>query len=286
MADHGHEIITLNDVHFAYRTEAVLRDITLNVKAGEVIGIIGPNGVGKSTLLKILAALYEPTRGNYRLCGKPIKEWKRKEIAKRIGFVPQGIELSFAFTVSEVVAMGRFPYLQGLNALDAQGAEKVEQALQLMDLKGLEHRLFPSLSGGEKQRVLIASVLAQDTNVFLLDEPTSALDLKHQITILKLFRHLSRSQQKAVVLVTHEVNLASQFCDRLILLHKGKIVKDGPPDEVLQFNLIREVYGVDVYIDINPFTDSIYILPFDLKNGADHRLGRNTTPNDAASFSD
>ena len=122
-------------------------------------------------------------------------------------------------------------------------------------------------SGGEKQRVLIASVLAQDTDVFLLDEPTAALDLKHQISILKLLRRLSKQQQKAVVLVTHEVNLASQFCDRLILLNEGKIVKDGRPDEVLQFNLIRAVYGVDVYIDINPFTNSIYILPFDLKNG-------------------
>ncbi len=163
--------------------------------------------------------------------------------------------------------MGRFPYLQGLSAIDEQGPEKVRQALQMMDLEGLEHRLFPSLSGGEKQRVLIASTLAQDTDIFLLDEPTASLDLKHQIAILKLFKHLSQTQNKAVILVTHEVNLASQFCDRLILLNEGRIVKDGRPAEVLQFNLIREVYGVDVYIDINPFTNAIYILPFDLKNG-------------------
>jgi iron complex transport system ATP-binding protein len=267
MADADQTIISLQDVTFAYRDTPVLHHIHLSVKRGEVIGIIGPNGVGKSTLLKILAALYEADEGRYQLFGRELKSYKRKEIARRIGYVPQGIELSFAFSVGQVVAMGRFPYLQGISAIDQQGQAKVEQALQLMDLKGLEHRLFPSLSGGEKQRVLIASVLAQDTDVFLLDEPTAALDLKHQISILKLLRRLSKQQQKAVVLVTHEVNLASQFCDRLILLNEGKIVKDGRPDEVLQFNLIRAVYGVDVYIDINPFTNSIYILPFDLKNG-------------------
>lgn len=268
MASTHSAIIGLQNVTFAYREIPVLRNINLTVYPGEVIGIIGPNGVGKSTLLKILAALYEPNQGRYRLFDRSLKNYKRKEIARRIGYVPQGIELSFAFSVKQVVAMGRFPYLQGLSAIDDQGPEMVERALQLMDLKGLEDRLFPSLSGGEKQRVLIASVLAQDTDVFLLDEPTAALDLKHQISILKILRQLSKTEQKAVVLVTHEVNLASQFCDRLILLSNGEIVKDGRPDEVLQFNLIREVYGVDVYIDINPFTNSIYILPFDLKNGS------------------
>ncbi len=266
MAPNGNAIISLQNVTFAYRETAVLHHIDLAIYPGEIIGIIGPNGVGKSTLLKILAALYEPNQGHYRLLDQPLKNYKRKEIARRIGYVPQGIELSFAFSVTQVVAMGRFPYLQGLSAIDEQGPDMVERALQLMDLKGLEHRLFPSLSGGEKQRVLIASVLAQDTDVLLLDEPTAALDLKHQISILKILRQLGKAQQKAVVLVTHEVNLASQFCDRLILLSNGKIVKDGRPDEVLQFNLIREVYGVDVYIDINPFTNSIYILPFELKN--------------------
>ena len=267
MADAGRAIISLQDVTFAYREAPVLHDINLSVEPGEVIGIIGPNGVGKSTLLKILAALYEPNKGEYVLFNTPLNKWKRKEIARRVGYVPQGMELSFAFSVGEVVAMGRFPYLQGLSALDEEGPQKVRQALQMMDLEGLEHRLFPSLSGGEKQRVLIASALAQNTDIFLLDEPTAALDLKHQIAILKLLKQLSQTQQKAVVLVTHEVNLASQFCDRLILLNDGRIVKDGGPADVLQFNLIREVYGVDVYIDINPFTNAIYILPFDLKNG-------------------
>ena len=261
-----HVLINLENVAFAYSEKTVLFDINLKIKSGEVIGIIGPNGVGKSTLLKILATLYEPEQGSYQLFGRPLQHWKRKEIARTIGYVPQGVELSFAFTVKEVVAMGRFPYLKGIPGSDPEGEEIVQHVLQLMDLKGLENRLFPSLSGGEKQRVIIASILAQDTDVFLLDEPTSALDLKHQIAILKLLKSLSKEQGKSVVFVTHEVNLAAQFCDWLLLLSKGRIVKKGRPDEVLQFNLIRDVYGVDVYIDINPFTGSIYILPFDLKN--------------------
>jgi len=259
------EIIRLENITFGYGAAPVLLDIDLSIGSGEMIGIIGPNGVGKSTLLKILAALFSAQKGTYHLFGKPLQQWKRKELARRIGYVPQGIDLSFAFTVKEVVAMGRFPYLRGIPASDPLGEEAVERALRQMDLQEFARRLFPSLSGGEKKRVLIASVLAQDTDVFLLDEPTSALDLKHQIAILKLLKQLSQTQDKTVVLVTHEVNLAAQFCDRLVLLNKGKIVKDGKPDEVLQFNLIREVYGVDVYIDINPFTHSIYILPFDLK---------------------
>lgn len=263
------EIIDLQNVTFAYGEKEVLFDINLKIHSGEVLGIIGPNGVGKSTLLKILAALYEPQKGHYHLLGKNLKSWKRKEIAKTIGYVPQGVELSFAFTVKEVVAMGRYPYLQGIPGADPDGDKMVQRALRLTDLKGLENRLFPSLSGGEKQRVLIASVLAQDTALFLLDEPTSALDLKHQIAILKLLKSLSKDEGKSVALVTHEVNLAAQFCDRLLLLSEGRIVKKGRPDEVLQFNLIRDVYGVDVYIDINPFTNSIYILPFDLKGTND-----------------
>jgi len=258
-------VIHLQNVTFSYNGKAVLKNIELTVRSGEFVGIIGPNGAGKSTLLKIMAALYQPTNGFYTLYGKSLKHWKRKEIARKIGYVPQSVDLTFPFTVRQVIEMGRYPYFNGIIGGDAGGETFVNKAMELTDLHGLENRLFPSLSGGEKQRVIIASVLAQNTDIMLLDEPTAALDLKHQIAVLKLLKNLVVNEQKTVVLVTHEINLAAQFCNRLYLLNDGQLAKQGPPDEVLQFNLIQEVYGVNVYIDINPFTHSIYILPFELK---------------------
>ncbi len=257
--------IRLQKVNFAYQQKPVLHDINLQIKSGEFIGIIGPNGVGKSTLLKVMAALLPVQDGTFFLFQKLIKDWKRKVIARQIGYVPQSVDLTFPFTVRQVIEMGRYPYFTGLIGGDAQGEQFVKKAIRLTDLNGLEGRMYTSLSGGEKQRVIIASVLAQNTPILLLDEPTASLDLKHQIAILKLLKQLSNNENKTVVLVTHEVNLAAQFCDRLYLLDQGRIVKAGPPTEVLQFNLIQQVYGVNVYIDINPFTNSIYILPYDLK---------------------
>lgn len=264
--------IRLQKVTFAYQNKPVLKHLDLEISTGEFVGIIGPNGVGKSTLLKIMAALYSPTQGCYYLYGQRLKNWKRKEIAREIGYVPQNVELTFPFTVRQVIEMGRYPYFTGIIGSDTQGQVFVEKAIELTDLQGLENRLFPSLSGGEKQRVIIASVLAQNTSIMLLDEPTASLDLKHQIAILKLLKNLVTTENKTVVLVTHEINLAAQFCDRLYLLHQGQIVKEGRPDDVLQFNLIQEVYGVNVYIDINPLTQSIYILPYELKEGGKKKV--------------
>lgn len=259
------EIIHLKNVSFAYPKTEVLKNIDLKIWPGEFVGIIGPNGVGKSTLLKLMGALLPVEKGEFFLFNRPLSSWKRKAIARQVGYVPQSVELTFPFTVRQVIEMGRYPYFTGLIGGDPESEQFVQKAIQLTDLTGLENRMYNSLSGGEKQRVIIASVLAQNTPVLLLDEPTSSLDLKHQIAVLKLLKQLSLNEKKTVVLVTHEINLAAQFCDRLYLLHKGKIVKEGPPAEVLQFNLIQQVYGVNVYIDINPFTNSIYILPYELK---------------------
>jgi iron complex transport system ATP-binding protein len=149
--------------------------------------------------------------------------------------------------------------------LDEGAHFAVEYALETMDLKTMRHRSFLTLSGGEKQRTVIASALAQQTDIILLDEPTSSLDLKHQQQIYRILRRLTRDENKLVLLVTHDINLSAQFCNRLILLDKGRIIADGPPHEVLKFQLIQQVYGVKVYIDVNPFTDTVYILPYDTK---------------------
>ena len=247
---------------FSYFENPALKEINFTVREAEFVGIIGPNGAGKSTLIKIIAALLDNYTGQITLHNQKIEEIDRRTFAQKVAYVPQSIELNFHFNVQEVVRMGRFSHLSGLFAEDPEGENAVTRALIHMDLKHLQHRSFTTLSGGEKQRVIIASTLAQESGLLLLDEPTTALDLRHQQMILSRLKKLSNAEQKTILLVTHDINLAAQFCDRLILMNEGAIVADGTPEDVLNFRLIQKVYGVKVYIDRNPFTKSIYVLPY------------------------
>jgi iron complex transport system ATP-binding protein len=257
-------MLDIQQLHFSYQTGPPLfQGIDLHISPAEFIGIIGPNGAGKSTLIKLIGGLLEPGQGHILLDQKAIQAYPKKELARMIGYVPQSVDLAFDFIVHEVVKMGRYPYLRGMLHEDNGDQAEVASALQRMDLQGLQNRPFSALSGGEKQRVIIASVLAQQANILLLDEPTSSLDLKHQQSIYRILKKLSREERKTIIIVTHDINLAAQFCERLILLDKGAVLADGPPDQVLQFQLIQKVYGVKVYIDVNPFTKSLYIIPFD-----------------------
>jgi iron complex transport system ATP-binding protein len=256
-------ILQAEEISVTFGDTKVIDEASFDIAPGSFLGIIGPNGAGKTTLLRILGGLLRPDRGAVTWKDKPLLLLSRQEIARLIGYVPQGVDLAFPFTVREVVKMGRYTHSRGMLAIDEKGAGVVDAALDWMDLKELAGRPFTQLSGGEKQRVLIASALAQEPALMLLDEPTSALDLKHQQSIYRMLQKLSETAGKTIVIVTHDINLAAQFCSRLILLHKGRIIKDGTPDDVLRFPVIQEVYGVKVYIDINPFTESIYILPYD-----------------------
>lgn len=258
--------ITIHSVQHYFGSRQVLSDININVSSGEFLGIIGPNGAGKSTLLKILAGILPFGFGKIKIGDQEIEKIRRKDLAMLIGYVPQGVDVPFDFSVRDVVELGRYPYQRGFAQKDKLSSTVVDHALEWMDLQELQDRIFTNLSGGEKQRAIIASALAQEPEILLLDEPTSALDLKHQQQIYRILRDFSVKEKKTVILVTHDINLAAQFCDRLILLHKGKLHADGPPEEVLQFPVIQEVYGVKVYIDVNPFTKSIYILPYDTQN--------------------
>lgn len=243
----------------------VIGNADFRVDSGTFLGIIGPNGAGKSTLMRLMAGLLIPGSGAVELAGRPLTGYSREEVARNIGYVPQGVDLEFPFTVREVVTMGRYAHREGVFSTDPQGGKTVHAALQWMDLTALEHRPYTQLSGGEKQRTIIASTLAQEPHLLLLDEPTSALDLKHQQAIYRILGRLCSEEGKTIVIVTHDINLAAQFCSRLILMDRGRIIADGLPDDVLKFRVIQEVYGVKVYIDVNPFTKSIYILPYDTR---------------------
>ncbi|MCB0282574.1 MAG: heme ABC transporter ATP-binding protein [Calditrichaeota bacterium] len=258
-------MLKTENLHFSYTDNPFIENVSIAINDGEYVGIIGPNGSGKSTLIKIFAGLIAPQAGQVHVQANNISNHSRKQIAKLMAYVPQTVEISFDFIVRDVVAMGRFPHSQNLLVKDNESLSVVDQVIKKVHLEKLQYRNFSELSGGEKQRVVIASAIAQQTDLILLDEPTSALDLRHQQEIYMLLKKLTQNESKTVVVVTHDINLAAQYCDRLILLNNGKVIKDGTPDEVLKFPVIQDVYGVKVYIDINPFTKSLYILPYDLQ---------------------
>jgi iron complex transport system ATP-binding protein len=244
--------IALVNAGFKYGRQVILHDINLQTSAGEFLGVIGPNGCGKSTLLKCMCGLLRPYRGRVVLNGLDLAENNHGYTARNIALVPQNVALPPLFTVMDIVLMGRTPHLKLLQyegkldisiAIDAMEAT---QTLQLADKRVNE------LSGGEKQRVLIARALAQQAGILLLDEPTANLDINFQAEILNFVRQLCRDKGLSVVSALHDLNLASQYCDRIIMLKDGKICRQGNPWEALDTAAIRDIYGVDVSVYPHP----------------------------------
>jgi iron complex transport system ATP-binding protein len=251
-------------VRFRYRDDWVIDDVSISVGDGETVAVIGPNGSGKSTLLKILAGLLVPQEGRVLLSGVELSDLSRREISQKIALVSQDGGGAFPFSVRDVVLMGRAPYLSGF-ALEKRGDfERAEWAMRVTDLTGLSDRLMTELSGGERQRAFIARALAQDTGLLLLDEPTAYLDIGHQVAVSGLLRRLHREYHKTVVSVTHDINLASAFFDRVILMSNGTIFTDGTPDEVIREKNIREVYRTEVLVDTNPIYDRPRVTLLDI----------------------
>jgi len=256
-------VLKISKLNFAYNSNIILKNISLEFNEGEFSAIIGPNGAGKSTLLKIIDGILHSDDEHVTFDETAITSISRKQLARNIAYLPQEIEFSFAYSVHDVVRMGRFPYLHGLNLYSQDDERIIDNVLSLMDIKQFKKRSFNELSGGEKQRVLIASALAQQPKIILLDEPTSALDLHHQIAIYQILKSLQKEKNLTVIVVTHDINLVAQFSNRIILMDKGSIIKDGTPEEVLKFKTLQDTFGVKVYIDINPITKSLYILPYE-----------------------
>ena len=258
-------MLKINNLNFAYHDSEVLSEINIFVSPAEFVGIIGPNGAGKSTLLKVILGFLNVPHNYIQLNNKALTEYPKKELGKSIAYVPQETEFSFSFTVKEIVKMGRYPYSKGIAFVSDEDDKIINDSMQKMEIVDFANRNFNELSGGEKQRVVIASALAQQPKILLLDEPTSALDLHHQVDIYKILKTLQKENNLTTIVVTHDINLVAQYCERIILMNHGKIIKDGKPDEVLQFKLLQEIFGVKVYIDINPMTKSLYVLPYGKK---------------------
>ncbi len=229
------------ELGFAYG----LQEATFELPAAGLITIAGPNGAGKSTLLGILAGLRSPYRGSCTYDGHEIRQWPKRELARRIAFLPQSVRLEFPFTVEEVVLMGRTPYARGWFQT-AEDRAAAEQAMAITDTLAFRARDFRSLSGGEQQRVVLASALTQRPEALLLDEPATHLDLRHQLSLYRLLGELARTL--LVVAVTHDLNLALQFSHRVLVLENGRMVGDGPPRDVLNPALIGRVFGVQATV--------------------------------------
>jgi iron complex transport system ATP-binding protein len=245
-------MIEANSISFRYHEDWVLQDVSFRVEKGEFVGVIGPNGSGKTTLLKILYRLLSPQKGEILFELVPMRKMDRNDIAKRIAVVAQETQLLFPFSVLETILMGRSPYLGHLMFESEKDLEIAKKAMEWTKVFPFSERPMDELSGGERKRVFIARALAQEPEVILLDEPTANLDIHHQIDFLDLILTLNRERGLTIVMASHDMNIASEFCDRLILLQDGRIYKMGTPDEVITKENIESVYGCEVWIDQNP----------------------------------
>jgi len=249
------------DLSFAYNGRPVLHKLSLELVPGRLIGVIGPNGAGKSTLVRLLSGLLAPQSGQVTLDGRPIGRWKRHELARRLAVVPQSPVLPETFTAAEVVLLGRTPYLGLLGSESARDWEAARRAMEMTQTLPLAQRLIGTLSGGERQRVVVARALAQEAPILLLDEPTTHLDVNHQLGLIVLVRHLVHDYHLAALIILHDLNLASVYCDELILLAGGEVVARGQPQQVLTREQISRAYRADVLVLSHPQTGRPIIVP-------------------------
>jgi len=247
-------VLTLKNVGFRYGMAWALRGIDLEVNEGELLGILGPNGSGKSTLLKLMDGILVPDEGKILVRGKALSSLGRTSVAREIAMVSQENYFRFEFSVLEVVLMGRFPHLGRFQFEGPKDLDIALNALKATHALDLAERSIHGLSGGEKQRVLIARALAQEPGVVLLDEPTSFLDLKYKREIFRLVSSLSADKGISVVVVSHDIDLVSQYCKRIVMLRGGIVHDSGEPAEVLTRTNIEAVYDCPVLVDNNPVT--------------------------------
>jgi len=234
--------LTINNLSFSYSSSPVLKGVDLALDLGEVLGIVGPNGSGKSTLLKCINRILKTKGNTVFVDGKDINKLNLKELSKIMGYVPQSSVSVFPFTVFDIVMMGRTPYIHW--SPSEQDYEIVAETLNFLGLSDLAMRHFNELSGGEQQKVIIARALAQQPKILLLDEPTSNLDIKHQLEILCILKDLAQSKHCSIIVAMHDLNMASRFSDKMLMLKKGCIFAVGTPEKVLTEENIEAVYGI------------------------------------------
>jgi iron complex transport system ATP-binding protein len=253
-------LLRIKNVNFSYESVKALENVSFEAKDGEVLGIIGPNGSGKTTLLRCINQTLKPKVGTVLIDEEDVSKLDRKEIARKIGVVPQHSTI-FPFTVFDTVLMGRFPHINRLSGESPKDFEVVKNAMRLTGVLRFSKRLINELSGGEMQRVIIARALAQEPDVLLLDEPTLHLDINHQLEVLELIRKITQRKRLITILVSHDLNLAARYCDKFMLLNSGKVHSVGSAPEVLTPEKIKEVYHINVEVKYHRPTQSYNIIP-------------------------
>jgi iron complex transport system ATP-binding protein len=242
--------LTLDADHLGFPDRAVLESVRLSIAPGRLTALVGRNGVGKSTLLKGLAAIPPVTGGRVRIDGRDLGTWSRRQIARRIAYLPQGIEPAFSFSVEETVLMGRYPTLPVFGGEGPSDHARVDELLKTFDLGSLRTRPLGELSGGERQRVSLARTVASDASVLLLDEPTANLDPSHAVAAFDVLRQ-EAGAGRTVVAALHDLALVRRFCDRTVLLHRGRILREGPTREVLRPEHLRAAFDIPEQLMVN-----------------------------------
>ena len=259
-------IIRVEEVRFHYArrrgsSDTVLLDrLTFHVRPGEILGIIGPNGCGKSTLINLLSKVLTPHVGRIVIRDQVLADMKQRDVARAVAVLPQDIAVSFHYSVEDMVLMGRAPYRRGLGWETSDDYAIVEEVLDLTCTSHVSGRWFLELSGGEQCRVLLARALAQRPDVFLLDEPTANLDLQYHTRMLDMLVEFARRYGNTVCIVTHDLNLVGEYCDRVIALKDGRVYREGRPSDVVQEDTIAEVYGADVRVGVNPHSGAPHVF--------------------------
>ncbi|MFC4100171.1 iron ABC transporter ATP-binding protein [Paenibacillus xanthanilyticus] len=241
-------MVVVQGVSKRYGNKNVIDNVSVNIKRGVITSFIGPNGAGKSTLLSIISRLIPKDSGMVTIDGVDVTAAKSADLAKKISILKQSNHINVRLTVRELVNFGRFPYSQG--RLTAEDKRYVDEAIAYMDLTDMQDKYLDQLSGGQKQRAFIAMVVAQNTEYVLLDEPLNNLDMKHSVQIMKVLRKLVDDLGKTVILVIHDINFASCYSDYIVALKDGRVVKEGPTDEIIDTAVLKDVYDMDIPIEV------------------------------------
>lgn len=254
-------VMNIDNLHVGYGNELIIKGVDIEIGKGELVGIIGPNGSGKTTLLRAMTGILRPMQGTVSVLNKDLLKLSAKDIAKKIAVVTQSID-PVMISISDYVLMGRLPYYSRFQFFEKiEDLDIADKYMKLTDIYSFKEKLISELSGGERQRAQIARALAQEPDILLLDEPTSHLDITHQIKILDLIKRLNKEMNFTVIMVIHDLNLAAEYCSKLIMLRDGNIFQTGMPNDVLTYRNIENVYETVVIVQKNPLSGKPFIIP-------------------------